>query len=415
MYKKTVTVALVGLMVLSSVGIAFAKGNGKSEGKGEGSWQNGNLPPGIQKQVNERGRDLPKGIEKKQGEGWRFSSSTTSSTRPGTQGRHDDDNDDDKGRKNEEQRGRPVVSSTTLAISDIQASSSSPTRERVSWTTNIRANGTVFYSTSSPVNPATAKRAGDRRNSWFGSWFGWGRTLDHAVALTRLAPNTTYYYIIRSDAGRGNVATSSEQSFTTGVAAADTTAPVISGLSVSGITTSSATVSWSTNENANGKVSWSTTSPVTSSSPALANGSFTTSHSFTLTGLSATTTYYFTVTSADGSANTVTSLQSSFVTTAIPDTVAPVISATSTSGITSSTATVGWTTDEAATSKVYYSTSTPVITASALSVLNGSFTTGHTLALSGLTASTTYYFVLESKDASNNTATTTDATFTTLP
>jgi hypothetical protein len=415
MYKKTVTIALVGLMVLSSVGVAFAKGNGKSEGKGEGSWQNGNLPPGIQKQIEEKGRDLPKGIEKKQGENWRFSSSTTSSTRPGNQAKHDDDNDGDKGRKNEEQRGRPVISSTTLVISNIQASSTGPARERITWTTNIRANGTVFYSTSSPVNLATAKRAVDQNSSWFSRWFSWGRTLQHKVALTRLAPNTTYYYIVRSAAGAGNVATSSEQSFTTGVAAADTTAPVISALSVSGITTSSATVAWTTNENANGTVRYSTTSPVTTSSPALTNGSFTTSHSFTLTGLSATTTYYFTVTSADGSANSTTAPQSSFVTTAIPDTTAPVISAVSASGITSSTATVGWTTDEAATSKVYYSTSTPVITASALSVLNGSFTTGHTLALSGLTASTTYYFVLESKDASNNTATTTDATFTTLP
>lgn len=96
-----------------------------------------------------------------------------------------------------------------------------------------------------------------------------------------------------------------------------------------------------------------------------------------------------------------------------PDTTAPVISSVVVSPIASTTATVLWSTNEAATSKVYYGTTSPVNLGTALSVVNTSLVTVHTLGLTGLTASSTVYFVVESKDASNNAATTSTASFVT--
>lgn len=97
----------------------------------------------------------------------------------------------------------------------------------------------------------------------------------------------------------------------------------------------------------------------------------------------------------------------------VQDTLAPVISAISASNISSTTATVLWTTNEPATGKVYYGTTTPVALGSALTVSNNALVTSHSLGLTGLATSTTYYYVLESKDAATNTATTSTQSFAT--
>jgi hypothetical protein len=99
----------------------------------------------------------------------------------------------------------------------------------------------------------------------------------------------------------------------------------------------------------------------------------------------------------------------------IADITAPVISAASVSTVASTTATVSWTTNENATGKVYYATSSPFVLGTALAINNASLTTNHSFGLAGLTASTTYFYVLESKDAANNTATTSVQSFATTP
>ena len=62
------------------------------------------------------------------------------------------------------------------------------------------------------------------------------------------------------------------------------------------------------------------------------------------------------------------------------DVIPPIISAINTS-VSSTTATVTWTTGESATSKAYYSTATPVDLSSALTVIDNSLMTSHSLAL----------------------------------
>jgi beta-lactamase superfamily II metal-dependent hydrolase len=93
-----------------------------------------------------------------------------------------------------------------------------------------------------------------------------------------------------------------------------------------------------------------------------------------------------------------------------PDITPPVISAVNASSITSASAVITWTTDELSNSVVDYG----LTTAYGSTVTNTAMVTSHSISLSGLTASTLYHYRVKSTDASNNTATSTDYTFTTL-
>jgi hypothetical protein len=97
--------------------------------------------------------------------------------------------------------------------------------------------------------------------------------------------------------------------------------------------------------------------------------------------------------------------------TVIPDTDPPVISNVDATDITSSTATITWTTDEPATSVVYYGTTTSYGQTESVS----GYTTNHSVQLTGLAPDTLHHYKVESTDASSNTAQSGDNTFTTLP
>ncbi len=197
------------------------------------------------------------------------------------------------------------------------------------------------------------------------------------------------------------------------VVVTDTTAPVISNVSTASITTSSAMIVWSTNEAATSKVFLGTTSPVSTSTAGWADMTLQSSHSAPLTGLTANTTYYYVIMSTDAANNSSVSLQGSFMTNAVADVTPPVISAFGANVTGSTTATISWTTNEAATSKAYYGTTSPVTTASIWNVVNLALVTAHTSMLTGLTASTTYYTIVESRDAANNVSTSSQISFTT--
>ena len=193
----------------------------------------------------------------------------------------------------------------------------------------------------------------------------------------------------------------------------DATAPVVSNVSTVSITSTSATIVWSTNEAATSKVFFGTTSPVSTSTAGWADMTLQSSHSAPLSSLVANTTYYYVIMSTDAANNSSVSAQGSFMTNPIADVTAPTISALGAVVTGSTTATVSWTTNEAATSKTYYATSSPVTTASIWSVVNSALVTAHTSMLTGLTASTTYYTIVESRDAANNVSTSSQISFTT--
>ena len=197
------------------------------------------------------------------------------------------------------------------------------------------------------------------------------------------------------------------------VVVTDTTAPVISNVMTASITTTSAVIVWSTNEAATSKVFLGTTSPVSTSTAGWTDMTLQSSHSAPLSSLIANTTYFYVIMSTDAANNSSVSSQGTFTTNAVVDVTAPVITTLGATVTGSTTATVSWTTNEAATTKTYYGTTSPVTTASVWNVVSAALTTSHSSLLTGLTASTTYFTIVESRDAANNVATSSQISFTT--
>jgi len=92
-------------------------------------------------------------------------------------------------------------------------------------------------------------------------------------------------------------------------------------------------------------------------------------------------------------------LPGNYAATYAPDTTPPTISGLGAAPASGATATVTWTTDQPSTSVVNYGTA-----AGSLSLQSSSpgLTTSHSVTLSGLTASTTYYYTVTSVDGSGN-------------
>ncbi len=195
----------------------------------------------------------------------------------------------------------------------------------------------------------------------------------------------------------------------------DETPPVISDVASGEITVDSATITWTTDEEADSKVYYSTATPVvvTSTTPVVTSTDMVEEHSIVLSGLTQGTTYYYVVSSADESDNTATSAEYSF-TTAEPDTTPPVISGVAATNTTAVSVHIIWETDESADSRLWYSTSSPVATDGTPDVTDSTLVADHTVPLSGLATSTTYYYVVGSADSSDNLATSSESSFTTL-
>jgi phosphodiesterase/alkaline phosphatase D-like protein len=190
------------------------------------------------------------------------------------------------------------------------------------------------------------------------------------------------------------------------VPAPDTTVPVITNVAATPAATS-ATVTWTTNEPADGQVQYGLTTSYGSSS-SLAS-SLTTAHSIGLSGLSAGTTYHYRVLSRDAAGNLGSSTDMTFTTTA-PDVTPPALSSIEASLITAASARVSWTTNEAADTQIEYGPTTAYGT---LSPLDATLSTAHVVDVAGLSAATTYHYRVRSRDGAGNLAVSTDQTFTT--
>ncbi len=187
-------------------------------------------------------------------------------------------------------------------------------------------------------------------------------------------------------------------------------APVISAVSVSGVTATSATVTWTTDQPATSLVNYGTTLGYGSASSPSAT--LVTSHSVTLTGLTPGTSYSFDVVSANSAGTATVSGNSTFTT---------IYSVNASSslplyyvvdwGITSSEATITWSTSVPATTVVLYGLTTALGQATPP---QWSFTYAHGVTLTGLTPGTKYYFVAQSTDQFGNTGYSASLQFTTV-
>jgi RHS repeat-associated protein len=184
----------------------------------------------------------------------------------------------------------------------------------------------------------------------------------------------------------------------------DTTPPDISNVVAGGVTRTSATITWNTNENSDSQVEYWTTTPYGQSTTL--NPALVTAHSQGLSGLTPGTVYHYRVKSRDAFGNLAVSGDFSFTTIPL------IVSNVAAGGITASSATITWITNDNSDSQVEYWTTTP----------NGQSTTldpalviAHSQVISGLAAETVYHYRVKSRDAFGNLTVSPDFSFITHP
>ncbi len=302
---------------------------------------------------------------------------------------------------------------TAPTFSNIVASSITQSSATITWNTDEPADTQVEYGLTASYGQSTVLNT--------------ALVTSHSQTLSSLSAGTTYHYRVLSRDAANNLATSLDRTFTTSPAP-DTQGPTaITNLAASSPDSTSATLTWSAPSDppsggavASYDIRYST-SPITTSnwgSATMATGEPSpaapgTSQSYILAGLNPSTAYYVALVPADAVGNLSTlSNVATFSTLPPPDTTAPLLSNIAVSSITSSSAVITWTTNEPADTRgefgitiSYGTTVTPDL----------ALTTNHTINLSGLLASTTYHYRVESRDMAGIPAVSGDHIFTTLP
>ncbi len=190
--------------------------------------------------------------------------------------------------------------------------------------------------------------------------------LVHTATILGLSAGTTYHYCIHATDLAGNVANACHHTFATAHAAivVNTNPPTISLVTVAPVTSTTATIAWTTDEVANGDVQYGLTPSYGSTTAFDANLSIT--HTRTISSLSPNTLYHYRIRSSDEVGNVAVSNDNTFTTEqnassapsviiTIPETTSSSASATTT---TSTGATTSVTTPQTSVSTVPSSSST---------------------------------------------------------
>src|SRR5688572_13367984 len=285
-----------------------------------------------------------------------------------------------------------VPSDTTPpVISSVQAINVTSGGATISWNTNDPSTTQVEYGLTTVYGSSTTLNI--------------SLVTTHFQSLGVLASGRLYHYRVKSRDAAGNLAISGNSTFTTAIPP-DTTPPTVtisspaSGATVSGTVT--ITASASDNVGVTGvqflldganlgaediaapySVSWNTSTAL--------NGAHT---------LSAR--------ARDAAGKNTTAANRSV--NVSNDTTVPTITGVISSSLTSSSASIAWTTNESSNSQVEYGTSTSY---GSSTTVNSSMVVSHSQALTGLTASTLYHYRVKSRDAAGNLAVSGDSTFTT--
>src|SRR5439155_952627 len=271
---------------------------------------------------------------------------------------------------------------TPPIISGVAITSIAATNATIQWTTDegadtqVEYGSTATYGSTTPLNPTLVTA--------------------HTAPISGLTASTTYHYRVRSTDASGNLALSSDSTFTT----MNSNAPIISGVTVGSVSATSATIQWTTNTASDSQVDYGLTG--TYGSTTTLDPTLVTLHAVTVSGLTENTTYHYRVKSKDASANLSTS--SDFTLTTL-DITPPVISGVAVASLGGTSATIQWTTNESSDSQVEYGVT---VSYGSTTTLDSTFVTSHRVSLGGLTGSTTYHYRVKSKDAAANLATSGD-------
>ncbi|HTN44167.1 MAG TPA: DUF4082 domain-containing protein, partial [Nitrospiria bacterium] len=346
---------------------------------------------------------------------------------------------------------------TPPGLSAIQATGVTGSEAMILWSTDEPADSQVEYGTTTAYGNSTPL------NSTL--------VTSHMILLSGLAANTLYHYHVESRDDSGNLAVSSDFTFTTTDAVSLWTSATVPAVASQGDTkavevgvkfrsdvsgyivglrfykggantgthtghlwTSSGTLMASAifiNETASGWQQVFFSAPV----PIIANTVYVASYHSDVGGYSVNQNYFASsgydnpplhaLANGINGGNGVYAYGSAFPTQTYlstnywmdilfsvsgVDTVPPTLSGVQATGITTGGATILWSTDEPADSQVEYGTTTAY---GSVTPLNATLVASHTISISGLAGSTLYHFHVKSKDSSGNPAVSADFTFTT--
>lgn len=283
--------------------------------------------------------------------------------------------------------------------STITANNITATSATITWTTDKQLASQVEYGTTTAYG--------------FLSKFDSVPVTSHSVSLTALTPGTTYNYHALSTDAAGQVNTSPNFTFTTtGGAASATTAAgrsagpaVVNGVTAGNVTTSSATVTWTTDQPLTSQVEYGTTTNY--GSLTAFNAQPVTSHSVPLTALAPGTTYNYAAMSTGSAAQVTTSPNFTFTTLNVSG--PPVISEVTAAALSATSAKITWTTDQPSASQVEFGTTTGY---GSLSAFSAPLVTTHSVTLPGLAPGKTYNYAALSVNSTGQVGTSANFTFT---
>lgn len=291
---------------------------------------------------------------------------------------------------------------TPPSISDV-ASTTGITTATITWSTNESASSSVRYGLTTSYGTVSSSTG----------------STTHSVNLSGLTANTLYHFSILAVDPSGNIATTTDYTFTT----------LLGAPTITNVSSDKANGTYGPGEVIDIDVTFSEAVTSTGSvTVTLETGTTDRTCTFTVSN-STTGTCNYTVQSGDTTADLTVSSVSGTIKDSddismvnftpatnlhtnkdiVIDGIAPGISSIASSTL-YTTATIDWTTDESANSRVSYGLVSGTYTNSSSSA---TLRTSQSISLSGLAESTKYYFVVISTDAYGNTATSSEYFFTT--
>lgn len=202
--------------------------------------------------------------------------------------------------ESETETATTTPSAPALAISNTETATVSTSTARITWETNKLADAQVEYGTTSAYG--TLSTIGTVATS-------------HSIQLSGLTSSTKYYYRAMSKTS-DETAYSPAETFTTLAVQAAPPPPVISNVVIGSVSTSTATISWTTSKPATSDIQYGTTTSYAFSLGK--DASFKTSHSRTISNLKPSTLYNFRIRVTDSSGNTALGKNRTFTTAALP-------------------------------------------------------------------------------------------------
>lgn len=183
----------------------------------------------------------------------------------------------------------------TLTISSIQVTAITNSSATITWTTNIASDSVVNYGLNSSYGSSESNST---------------PVTNHAIIIGNLSPATVYHYQVVSTEAGGASSSSLDRTLTTASGSGnDTTAPNIFNVRVDAINTS-ATVTFTTNEDTGVKINFGTT---TSYGTTVDQSTlFSTNHNVVLSPLNGNTVYHYQIIATDRSGNSTTTSDFNF-------------------------------------------------------------------------------------------------------